>query len=176
MGKAKRQGDLDGLCGMYAIVNAFQKLNIRQEANIFETCCEALSASRWPHTLWEGTTLRDIETMVKACREGIHGIDTIKVSYPFRAKQPTSNDEFWTRFDELFHLNRKNKCAIIGLTEPAMHWLVAAPKKEVIAFTDSNALKEVRVPRAKIYAGQRRPNGETHRIVRKEVILFERQS
>ncbi|MDT0683084.1 hypothetical protein RM543_10335 [Roseicyclus sp. F158] len=177
MSNAKQQGELDGLCGMYAIVNALRKMGVSREDEVFQTCCEALCSSRWPDTLWEGTTLRDIEVMLKGCRAAdIKGVERITVSYPFRRTEPKSNKEFWDSFYELFQENRANKCAILGLAEPSLHWLVANPNGSGIRFTDSGVRKPVTVPQNMIYAGSRRSGKETHRIERKEVILFERHS
>ncbi|WP_406720773.1 hypothetical protein RPE78_12835 [Thioclava litoralis] len=174
MPRAKQQGELDGLCGIYAIVNALSKTAQFDEELVFRTCCNSLTAQRWPSTLWEGTTLRDLETMIKECRHRLKGLDRITVTYPFRSTEPKSNDEFWNKFDGLFAENGTGKCAIIGLTEPSLHWLVCYPNKGGLTFIDSGARKNQTVPRAEIYAGVRRTGQQTYRIVRKEVILFER--
>lgn len=177
MTKAKQQGELDGLCGMYAIVNALRKMGVSREEEVFQICCEALPDSRWPATLWEGTTLRDSEIMLKQCRKAnVKGVDGISISYPFRRVEPRSSGEFWIQFRELFQDNRRKKCAILGLTEPSMHWLVATPKESGIVFNDSGVRKTVKVPQNMIYAGRRRTGNESHRIERKEVILFERRN
>ena len=43
------QGELDGLCGPYAIVNAFEECGLADDGEaIFKACCKALSAARWP--------------------------------------------------------------------------------------------------------------------------------
>lgn len=175
MSGAKKQGHLDGLCGVYAVVNAFLKLKAGNENEIFRACCCALSDSRWPKTLWEGTSLRDLETMIKSCLEKVNGLDRFHVSYPFRVNQPKSNGEFWQEFDSLFANNREKKSAIIGLTKPDLHWLVALPKRRNIEFIDSDRLSSnTKVPREDIYAGDRRTNGQTYCVDRKEVIIIEK--
>lgn len=170
----KRQGHLDGLCGAYAIVNAFTELGHQSPEEVFHTACRALAPSRWPETLWVGTTLRDLETMIKACMDQLK-VDDVNVSYPFRSRQPASNAEFWMEFDGLFSENRRYKCAIVGLEEPSLHWLVVKPRVQALLFVDSDGLRSrSRISREKIYAGQRRNNGQEYRLNRKEVILFEK--
>lgn len=172
--KPKQQGQLDGLCGIYAIVNALAVQGLPDAEPVFETCCSALAQSRWPATLWEGTTLRDLEVMVKACRDKFP-MGHITVSYPFRSVQPDSNADFWSTFDALFAEKPSSACAIIGLEEPSLHWLVVKRKGKDLVFIDSDGLKPKRtVPRAEIYAGSRRTGGEIYRVNRKEVVVFEK--
>lgn len=171
----KMQGNLDGLCGMYAIVNAVSKFDKELVAeDIFSRLCKALPQSRWPEVLWDGTTLRDLEMMIK-CLEDKLEAKGIMVRYPFRTNQPTSDEKFWVKFDALFHENRSSKCAIVGLEEPALHWVVVEPRKKTLLFIDSDNTSSRRyIQRRQIYAGQRRNDGQKFRLDRKEVILFEK--
>ncbi len=58
-----------------------------------------------------------------------------------------------------------------------MHWLVAKPKGKKILFQDSDSISSLKkIPREKIHAGERVPEGRSYRINKKEVILFERIS
>ena len=83
------QGELDGLCGMYAIVNALEECGETCSEKIFESACSAIARNRWPSVLWKGTTFDDMQKMVKKCLpEG----GQIKVSYPFRNNLPASNN------------------------------------------------------------------------------------
>ncbi len=174
--KPKQQGNLDGLCGIYAIVNALGLQGLKDADSIFQTCCSALVESRWPAVLWKGTTLRDLEVMLKSCREEF-AMDHISVRYPFHREQPASNEEFWTEFDELFAEKPKTTCAIIGLEAPYLHWLVAKRKGKDLIFIDSDSIHPRRtVSRSDIYAGGRRTNDETYRLNRKEVVLFEKRA
>lgn len=76
--KPSYQGELDGLCGPYAIANAFKECGYPQKKATFKLACEALSKQRWPKVLWEGTAFGDMQRMIKAC---IKNIDHIKVGY-----------------------------------------------------------------------------------------------
>ncbi len=172
--KPKKQGHLDGLCGIYSIVNALSFHGQSDARRLFKVCCDALAPSRWPSTLWSGTSLRDLEVMLKACREAFD-MDGIAISYPFRSTQPASNRDFWNEFDHLFVDQPTTTCAIIGLETPHYHWLVAKRDGEGLHFIDSEGIDDGHmVPRSDIYAGARRTGSETYRVNRKEVILFKR--
>lgn len=171
----KKQGDMDGQCGVYAIVNALSELaqGINSD-DIFRKACKALPKARWPEVLWNGTTLRDLEVMLKSFEEELADL-RITVRHPFRSNQPSSDSAFWESFNALFHENFHYKRAIIGLEEPSFHWLVAKPGKDSLTFIDSDSTPSRRcVARENIYAGQRRNSGQEYRVNRKEVILFEK--
>lgn len=66
--KSSRQGQLDGLCGPYAITNALAYLGHGGDrADVFQTACSAVSRNRWAILLWEGTTFGDLKKMISAC-------------------------------------------------------------------------------------------------------------
>lgn len=112
--------------------------------------------------------------MLKACRDEFQ-MDHIAVSYPFRSDQPGSNADFWKALDELFADKPRSACAIIGLEEPSLHWLVVRMRGGNLLFIDSDGLRPKKtVLRSDIYAGSRRTGGETYRINRKEVVIFEK--
>ena len=130
--------------------------------------------SRWPKVLWEGTTLRDLEVMIKSLDDLLEA-RSITVRHPFRTTQPSSDELFWQEFEQLFRENRKNRCAIIGLEKPSLHWLVVKPKANALLFIDSDNVRPRRkIPRETIYAGKRRNNKQEYLVNRKEVILFEK--
>lgn len=119
-----RQGSLDGLCGMYAIVNALRTASgVEADADeIFATACLALTRSRWPKVLWKGTGLGDMRNMIAACIAK-HGYGRLRVRYPFLRTKPSSNKEFWEKLEDAF-AEHDATCAIIRLNEPFEHWLV----------------------------------------------------
>ena len=45
------QGHYDGLCGMYAIANAFMECGVKDGEEVFHTACTMLAQKRWPKTL-----------------------------------------------------------------------------------------------------------------------------
>ena len=153
------QGELDGLCGMYAIVNAFDICGFDDGdglEEIFRAACAGIGQSRWPQVLWDGTSFHDVMNMIAHCRAVVDGADGIVASYPFLRETPRSNEDYWRRFDALFEERPAIHCAIMGLTRPEHHWIVAArePGSRRIDFTDSDPHEPSRRRnRASLYAG-----------------------
>ena len=75
-----KQGQLDGLCGVYAIVHVlngllgplFHRHNLPDD--VFREACRALPRSRYPALLWDGTTpaelLKGKRPVIDALRSG----------------------------------------------------------------------------------------------------------
>lgn len=64
------QGDLDGLCGPYAIVNAFNQCDLDEDwlgEDLFKTACSAIDD--WPDTLWDGTNFEQMMSMIDRCMD-----------------------------------------------------------------------------------------------------------
>ena len=106
------QGEFDGLCGMYAIANAYELCggSNSDAEGAFRTACIALADSRWPAVLWTGTSLHDMMRMIKKCQAEL--APTLSVRYPFYRKPPTSDDGYWDSLKRYF-ANEHVKCAIV---------------------------------------------------------------
>lgn len=169
------QGQLDGLCGPYAIVNAFEHCGIERSDEIFQAACAALATRRWPKVLWEGTTIGDLKRMVKHCRESVSGAASIKTSYPFSRNPPNSNQSYWEHFDQLFVDRPNARCMILGLTRPSYHWIVAHRESGTrVSFADTDPRKPFqRKNRSMIHAGSRNGHPKKWIVDRSELILFE---
>lgn len=170
------QGKFDGLCGMYAIVNAYEICDyggICEE--LFQVACGGLAHRRWPTVLWEGTTFGDMTRMIHACQSYIkRSYDSaIMVSYPFWRDEPRTNADFWDVFDGKFQ-SRSARCAIVGLTAPSHHWVVISRDTERrVWFTDSGeGGREYRKNLASLHAGERRLLNTQWRLDRRELIVF----
>jgi len=163
------QGELDGLCGPYAIANALEECQYTDKEAIFKLACEALSKRRWPAVLWCGTTFGDMQRMIRAC---LKNINHIQVRYPFMHSIPESNNTYWEKFDAIFN-DRSAMCGIIGVTKPSEHWIVVSRNGNRIDFTDSAAGQPyVRKNRSSLIAGLRRKKTSQWLINRKELIVF----
>lgn len=169
------QGQLDGLCGPYAIVNAFEHCGIEKPEELFKAACLALAHRRWPKVLWEGTTFGDLKRMIKSCRSVCADAAEVKTSYPFDRDTPKSNAEYWKRFDKLFKERPKVRCMILGMTRPSMHWIVAFREGGTrVSFVDADPHKPFqRKNRTMLHAGSRNGNPQKWIIDRGELILFE---
>lgn len=169
----KYQGEYDGLCGPYAIVNAFEHCQYPNTELIFKTACSAFPKSRWPDLLWKGTTFEDMKKMLNTCKKELQFSPEIIVGYPFEKSTPQTNKEYWLRFDELFE-NESVKCAIIGQTKPSLHWIVASRSTQNrIIFSDSTVNQPfIQKNRSSIHAGKTRRNLKQWLIDRRELITF----
>lgn len=173
--KSSRQGELDGLCGPYAITNALMYLGHQGDrGEVFQTACSAISRSRWPALLWEGTTFGDLKKMIGACLTG--ATVGIEVSYPYWLAAPSSNAAYWQDFDTIFNGDDEDVvCGIVGITRPSDHWLVIIRDGGRIVFLDSDAhWPSKRVNRTSLYAGERGPRSKKWIINRRELVVFRR--
>lgn len=166
------QGELDGLCGPYAIANAFEIIGYDDRQSIFRTACSALAQRRWPQTLWDGTTIGDMKLMISACRKQLQDTDHLVVRYPFLKVPPQTNKAYWERFDEIFD-DEFAACGIIGLTHPSYHWIVVGRDGGRLAFCDTSPHRPyVRKNRSSLFAGERRQQPSQWLIDRRELIVF----
>lgn len=182
-----RQGVYDGLCGMYAITNAYQicGYDAPDDKNtlekIFQTSCEALAEIRWPKTLWEGTSFGDMKNMIHKCNQylecgGPSKKFLIETYYPFWDGRdiPNSNKRYWKRLHKEFE-NENTCCGIVGVEEPWQHWLVVEPARHgKLLFSDSGDGSMYRVDIKSIHAGNKNLKRKSYRINRRELIIFRR--
>lgn len=179
-----QQGSHDGLCGIYAIANAYTICGYDKPEHedeelqeIFQIACGALANSRWPDVLWEGATFGDMMKMIARCqRETAWWQDiydfSVKVSYPFFKKTPRTNKEYWERFADILQ-NDGVACFIAGMEAPWAHWVVVEPALGgKLLFSDSEDGMIHRIDIDSIHAGPKKPGGKDFKIDRKELIVF----
>ena len=128
--RAYRQGDLDGLCGVYAVVNAARHvLRLRDEQcqQLFEKLIKALeqnSRSLHQHLL-RGICFRQLKQLVMAasqCR--LKGQKLTFGTRPLRLKrQQRTLPHLWTALDEEVG---PTCVAIVGIAGITDHWCVVA--------------------------------------------------
>lgn len=133
----KYQGELDGLCGPYAIANALGACGCAEFDTIFRIACNAVAKNRWPKLLWDGTTFGDLERMIRACLDEVGG--GVSVRYPFKKRVPKSNKDYWISFEAIFNPDSQAVCGVIGLTRPSSHWIVVSRDGNRLLFIDSGA-------------------------------------
>jgi hypothetical protein len=173
----KHQGELDGLCGPYAIANALEHCGLEDcsAEDVFQSACSALGRTRWPGVLWRGATFADLQRMIKRVQRQLPGMDRVAITYPFMKNPPGSNDAYWKRFDALFDEEGVgDRCAIIGITRPTNHWIVASKDGQRIQLTDCvHGASNRRKNRSSLYAGARCPDPNRWLIDRRELVLIE---
>jgi hypothetical protein len=133
-----KQGHLDGLCGIYAIVHVltsllgplFDKHNLPRD--VFREAARGIPRSRYPSVLWNGTTPIELLRAAEfACRwverETGLGVD---VTRPFLRKKFASRDAF---FDHLLDQRQRDRGSdfILWIDWPqseggGSHWSVFA--------------------------------------------------
>ena len=170
------QGEFDGLCGMYAIANAYEECGYEDGcAELFQVSCNALAHRRWPRVLWEGTTFGGMKKMISACQDEIEiqYHESVIVGYPFWHKPPKSNKDYWKKFDDIFG-NENVVCGIVGMTKPQRHWVVISrDTKRRVWFIDSDGDEPVyRKNLASLNAGERRRWESQWLLDRRELIVF----
>ena len=173
------QGNLDGLCGPYAIVNAFDRCGLNEGwlgQDLFNTACLAIDG--WPQILWKGTDWPQMRKMLKACTKALRkAYDEageeyhVEVKFPFSGVgRPKSDREYWLRFNEL--CSRDDVvCGILGLEHPYRHWVAFENNGRALSMFDSSARGgRWRTPKENIHAGRR--NRKKYRVNREELVLF----
>ena len=151
-GEPFRQGHLDGLCGLYAIVNALDLLrdggftHSEDEAGrIMRALIDAVP-ERFPRAIWDGTKVQHVRRMLAAAdlfarKRYRFGVDW---------NEPFLQRDFGTPGDYLAALREElagGHLAIIGLAPPWDHWtLVRAADEGGFDCVDSIELKRLALP------------------------------
>ncbi len=137
------QGSLDGLCGPYAIVNAYDLCGNEEDwlgQDIFNIAC--LAIDDWPEALWEGTTFEQMRTMLKACQKALKKAYRkadceypIEIAYPLRKNPPRTDKKFRKRLREVFSRDDVI-CGIVGMEKPAAHWFSFVKSRKALIVLD----------------------------------------
>jgi hypothetical protein len=143
MRKPLTQGDEDGFCGLYSIVNALSLLfpgamNDDERSRVFKAIAKSLV--EWPNVIWEGTTTEDIRTMLAAASHALK--NSFSWQQPFAHRTFPGFDEF--RQELKLRIEGDNAFGIVGLSKPWSHWTCAhrLTDHEMI-MTDSCHVKEI---------------------------------
>jgi hypothetical protein len=185
MMKKHKQGTLDGLCGIYAVVIACRgvmsrsseerKKHTEYHKRLYEACCK--SVTTWPRTLWEGLDFDALIEMIEnAQRLEPEIFQSISVSYPFAKKEPATSENYWIEFKKLFDDDPKG-FALIGMSKPDEHWLVVRRKTDKqLEIIDPSPLREAKCKNiSDIHAGPNKLSKKTWQIQRNELVFFTRK-
>jgi hypothetical protein len=135
------QGDLDGLCGIYAVVNSFRVLRL---PDFDEEACFLRAVKHFPEALWKGTSLGELKKIAKnvATWATKQYRVPLKVVAPFKTTQFRTAQQWQAALDEyLVNGNRAPRAvAIVGiLDDDFSHWTVVNRSTErSVTFFDSN--------------------------------------
>jgi hypothetical protein len=149
-----QQGDLDGLCGAYAVVNAVTRLLhdrgfTREDANrLFKRLCHALHRrQKMPQAVWRGTHIEDVDAMLQTVQRFVRESFDLRlvVSRPFAAENVKRKDRFFNVLSAAFNADDRRKVAILGLDKPGFHWTnVTDVTRRSFRLYDSGRCKRLR--------------------------------
>jgi hypothetical protein len=143
-----QQGGLDGLCGLYSIVNAVEILHAKSLSEKHaETLFKRLAlkiGSKFPAALWDGTGVPELREMLDEAQ--LFAKEELNLSFerhePFHNTQFSAAKDFRLRLSELI---TPPSVAIVGLFKPWDHWTVVDKAgKDTLFLFDSIAMKRVR--------------------------------
>ncbi len=170
----RRQGELDGLCGVYSVINAVRllcpEIDKCDEAALFRILINALSRrrTRLSNAVTLGLDIRTLRALARiACRhiEKETGI-RLKVKRPRRCRYRLSG--FWRLLRAEIG---KGNIAIFGIWGRRAHWTVAYKITEKsIRLADSDNLKLLRRSRCTL-----RPTQTLCQFYPNDTIILSRQ-
>jgi hypothetical protein len=119
-----QQGHLDGLCGVYSIVNATRKAKGKlaheeSKALFLEVIRHLQEKKEGLHFLVEGISIHDIGTALRDVVAPTHGITRSK---PYDKNPSLGLNILWQTMTE--YLEEPNRAIIIGLGGKHDHWTV----------------------------------------------------
>ena len=126
--RAYQQGDLDGLCGIYSVVNALRyllRLNEEHSRELFNTLVEALHQScprPHKHLVW-GIPFPKLKQLVEAA----HTCQCLDWGQTFKARplrlrrEQRTLPQLWSALTQEL---RPTCVAVIGITGATDHWCV----------------------------------------------------
>lgn len=133
MPRAHRQGELDGLCGIYSIVNGINDLLSIKPApgfsdDLFAIVAHAIPRRLYPDVLWEGM---DVDTLTRIARKAARHLASeyqvgIAVERPFARRRFRDRHAFFDGLSELW--SQQYSTFIVFIDWPksvgSAHWSV----------------------------------------------------
>ena len=161
------QGELDGLCGVYAIVNAVENTvagwKIEDAEGLFKHLVTRLSGQGRLHTaIADGIGVRELCRLID--HAGAYLADEYGVSLKRRIAfaRPVPLSSYWLRLQE--HLQGRGHTAIVGLWGKHEHWsCVLRMTGRTVHLLDSGLVPIRRIYRANCTTAQ--PNERRHHEV-----------
>lgn len=139
------QGELDGLCGIYAVINAMKILAMSRGhefsdsdgARLFKEMVKYLdSRNLMPNALWDGTSIQHVRDFLHTAKRFMrkqYGLEIVHKALA-RHGEITRKDVFWRVLDAALirgpeynfkHKTDHARVALIGLGLPMPHWTLA---------------------------------------------------
>ncbi|HEV3248941.1 MAG TPA: hypothetical protein VG124_17215 [Beijerinckiaceae bacterium] len=181
------QGQIDGLCGLYAIINAFQYLFPASFTDddaweLMTILCGAI-AHKFPAVIWKGAGVEDTVALFKAAEKYAaatrHLKGRIVVTRPFARRKIDRVQDFWVEIGAWLDANphaHNTRLACLGIGYPDNHWtLVAKKSAKSVTFFDSWELKRLALRQFTISQDVAKANGGMHKLDTRQTFLIERR-
>lgn len=171
-----RQGELDGLCGVYAVINATRllcpEIDHADVAALFQTLIRALSRRRIRLTdaVALGLNIRTVRALALVACEYINGELGIrmKTRRPHKPRHACRMHRFWRTLQAELG---KGNVVIVGLSGHLAHWTVAYRiTDKSVRLADSDGLKVLLRSRCTL-----RPTRRLYQFWPDEIIILSRR-
>lgn len=161
------QGRLDGLCGLYSTINAFDYLfpgiTFEDAERLFKHLIIA-KRDLFPAALYDGTDIPDVRDWIHEAANFLK--KPVDVAEPFRHTKFSSTEEYLDHLAEL--VKPEHTVAIVGLGKPWEHWtVIKSIVGNTVHFHDSYGLNTRARSWFDIQANERKT-----RIVTKETVII----
>lgn len=160
--RAAYQGEFDGLCGIYSVINAIQQLGMRDPhrtigKSVFRSIVKSLSAEALRAGLTDGIDADDLVPATRAALAKIrrkHQID-LRLHQPYRHRAYDTPSRFLS--DLKREIDSPTRAAIVSVTLPnSAHWsVVRSLNTRTVVFRDSARLSRLPVGGFGINGGRR---------------------
>jgi hypothetical protein len=181
------QGNIDGLCGFYGIINAFQCLfpatfSEDEAWELMVALCEKL-AHKFPSVIWRGAGVDDTVALFEAAQD--YAVKTkrlggtVRVTRPYARRKMERMQDFWKEIADFLDEGERLKIkrvAFVGIGHPDNHWTIATrvtPRS--VTFFDSWELKRLALRQFTISRDVAKANSGMHKIDTRQTFLMERQ-
>ena len=178
------QGDDNGLCGLFATVNAVRwlwpELRRKNEQDEEEVAAlpqhlvqDRLSPEQFRALYLDGDELPLISQLLHWTVAWLRTKDfDARLTFPFEATPPSDKKTYWAQLLPL--IEPRDAVAVVGFNDPYPHWTVATNKTSsyCVRLFDSDVFKTVDMRRTVIG----KTNGETWEIDPTAVVVVDRMN
>ena len=173
--KPAHQGAFDGLCGLYAIVNAVERVGIigRRSAfhrSLFVRLAKGISAEDMHRVIETGSDAGELAVVARrAFRTVLRDYDIkLSISRPFMRRKMTELPEFLTWLDAI--ASDRRHAVIVNVVMPWVdHWTVLDRRNgQYLLVRDSNSLRSIDLARFRLRGG-------SYRIRIQQTLVIERR-
>jgi hypothetical protein len=174
--KAWQQGYLDGLCAVYAVLNATRCLfPTRATEDVLTRMWRDIITELGPSIgaiLLDGTTRDQVSALIRSANAFVRreGLGEIHAYQPYRTTSVASLEQYWQDMAAL--LGPKRRVAIIGLGKPWEHWtVIRSVSARAVNFHDSYGIRVF--PQSRFVVGK--PTGAQIALDYHQTFLLDRE-